>query len=189
MENKVIEREKIKRNWRLNDNLLKDKECIEDIRKTIKEFIEIHEKDETSIPIQWETLKCVLRGTFIKHGSRLKRRRDQKKSQLIKEIEELDKNHKQNLKSIEKIKLKEKRLELQTLLDEETLRIRDRRRAQWYQYGNKTGKILAKILKEQQTSTTIIKILKADGEYTYDPKDIIEEFHTYYSNLYNIKTS
>lgn len=57
LEIKVLERVKTKGNWRLNDNLLKDKECIEDISKTIKEFGEIHEKEETSLPMQWETLK------------------------------------------------------------------------------------------------------------------------------------
>lgn len=79
-------------------------------------------------------------------------------------------------------------MELQAMLDEESLRIRDQNRAQWYQYGNKTGKILAKTLKDQQLTTSTIKILKTDVEYTYDPKEILEEFHVYYSNLYNIKT-
>lgn len=104
------------------------------------------------------------------------------------EIEKLDKKHKQSLNSLDKIKLKSKRLELQAVLDEESLRIRDKNRAQWYQYGKKTGKILAKTLKDQQPSTSIKKILKTDGDLTYDPKEISKEFHIYYSILYNIKT-
>lgn len=50
--------------------MLKDKECEEDIRKTIWEFLITHENDETSVPIQWETLKCVLQGDT--HQARLK---------------------------------------------------------------------------------------------------------------------
>lgn len=69
------------------------------------------------------------------------------------------------------------------------LRLRDKNRAQWYQYGKKTGKILAKIIKDQQPSTSIVKLLKTDGDLTYDPKEILKEFYTYYSNLYNIKTN
>lgn len=187
LEIKVIEHVKAKGNWSLNDNLLKDKDCIEDIRKTIREFLPIHEKDETSPPMQWKTLKCVLRGTLIKHGSRLKKSKEQKKPQLINEIEKLDKEHKRDLNPLSKIKLKSKRLELQAMLDKESLRIREKNKAQWYQYGNKTGKILAKILKDQQPSISIIKILKSNGKLTYEPKEILKEFHTYYSNLYNIK--
>lgn len=36
------------------------------------------------------------------------------------------------------------------MLDEESLQLRDKNRAQWYQQRNKTGKILAKTLKNQQ---------------------------------------
>lgn len=75
----------------MNDNLIKDKECENDIRKEIIEFSLTHEKDETSNPIPWEALKCVLRGLFIKHGSRLKKEKEQKKVQIMIEIENLEK--------------------------------------------------------------------------------------------------
>lgn len=55
--------------WRLSDNLLKEETCIAEIRQAIKEFVQIHETDITTLPLQWEMLKCVLRGLFIKHGS------------------------------------------------------------------------------------------------------------------------
>lgn len=74
LELKISEHKKTRGIWRLNDNLIKDKDCESDIRKAIKEFLLIHEKDETTISMQWKTLKCVLRGLFIKHGSRLKKR-------------------------------------------------------------------------------------------------------------------
>lgn len=51
----------------LNDNLIEDKKCEIEVRQTIKEFVQIHENDETSIPMQWQILQCVLRGLFIKH--------------------------------------------------------------------------------------------------------------------------
>lgn len=83
LELKLTEHKKNKKtreSWRMNDNLIKDKECENDIRKEIIEFSLTHEKDETSNPIPWEALKCVLRGLFIKHGSRLKKRKRTKES-------------------------------------------------------------------------------------------------------------
>lgn len=77
-------------------------------------------------------------------------------------------------------------MELQTILDEESLQLRDKNKTQWYEYGNKTEKILAKILKNQQTLTSIIKILKTNGDLTYDSLEISKTFHTHYSQLYNI---
>lgn len=55
-------------------------------------------------------------------------------------------------------------MELQAVLDEEFLRVRGKNRTQWYQYGNKTGKILAKTIREQQSMTSIGKILKTNGD-------------------------
>lgn len=86
LELKITEHIKTRETWRLNDNFIKDKECESDIRKAIREFSLTHEKDETSIPMQWETLKCVLQGLFIKHGSR------QKKRKRTKEISNDDRN-------------------------------------------------------------------------------------------------
>lgn len=57
-----------------------------DIRQAIKDFVTDHLGDTTSLPVQWENVKCVLRGLFIKHGARLKKIRGHKISLLIKDI-------------------------------------------------------------------------------------------------------
>lgn len=81
--------------------------------------------------------------------------------------------------------LNDKRIELQTLLDKQSLRVRDKNRTQYYQYGNKTVKILARTLKQQLPLTTIVKILKTSGEMTHDPQEISKTFQTY-GKLHNI---
>lgn len=173
--------------WRLNDNLLKDKICEMFIRQAIKEFVQIYETDTTSIPLQWETLKCVLQGLFIKHGARLKADKS-KISLLLKEISILENIHKQKLRAEDKMRLNDKRIELQTLVNEQSFHIRDKNRALFYQHGNKPGRLLGRTLKQRQPLTSIIKIQKASGEMTYDPVEISKTFHAYYSKLYNIPT-
>lgn len=52
--------------WKLNDNLLYDEICVSEIRSAITNFSRDHIKDTTSLPIQWEALKCVVRGFIHK---------------------------------------------------------------------------------------------------------------------------
>lgn len=121
--------------------------------QTVKQFLQTHEIDNTSTPIQWETLKCVLRGLFIKHGARLKKEKEHIIMQLQGEMSVLENMHKQNLNPLDKISLNDKPIELQTMLDEQSLRIRDRNKTLFYQHGNKPGKVLARNLKQQKPLT------------------------------------
>lgn len=88
------------------------------------------------------------------------------------EIAGLEKIHKQNCKPMDKIMLNDKRIELRKLFDEQSLRLRDKNRARSYQYGNKTRKVLTRTIKQQQFTTSIVKILKTSREITYDPREI-----------------
>lgn len=55
--------------WRLNDNLLKDEACEAEIHQWVSEFVQIHETDTASHPLQRETLKCVLHCLFYQTWS------------------------------------------------------------------------------------------------------------------------
>lgn len=80
--------------WKLNDNLLFDEACVFEIKEAIMNFIKDHNRDTTSLPTRWETLKCVVRCLFIKHGSRLKKAKESKTDELLKEISRLELLHK-----------------------------------------------------------------------------------------------
>lgn len=81
-------------NWRLNENLLSDALCLSELQSTVKSFTEIPSNDPTSKPMQWEALKCVLRGVLIKHGSRLKKEASAKLKNLLAELHDLESAHK-----------------------------------------------------------------------------------------------
>lgn len=92
--------------------------------------MQIHETDTTTLPLQWETLKSVLWGLFIKHRTKLKADKSCKISYLLKDISALENTHKQNPTLENIILFTDKRIELQILLNEQTL---------FYQHGNKPG--------------------------------------------------
>lgn len=79
--------------WRLNENLLCDPVVIADITETIKTFMSVHDTDFIPFPVKWEMLKCVLRGTLIKHGARLKKANSQSITNLLSEIQVLERAH------------------------------------------------------------------------------------------------
>lgn len=126
-----------------------------------------------------------MRGLFIKHGARLKKAKGNGSAQLLQEIEQLEKQLKQALTREIAMDLTKKRLELRTLLKEQTLKLRDKSRTLFYQYGNKPSKLLARALRQRVNTTSIVKIKSETGDMKYEPKEILKAFHNFYSQLYN----
>ena len=59
--------------WRLNNKLLNNQQLTEEIKKEIKICIEKNENENTTIQNPWDTIKAVLRGTFIAIQAYLKK--------------------------------------------------------------------------------------------------------------------
>ena len=51
--------------WKLNNALLNDSRVKEEIKKEIKDFLEINENENTTYPNLWDVMKAVLRGKLI----------------------------------------------------------------------------------------------------------------------------
>lgn len=58
-----------------------------------------------------------------------------------------------------------------------------------YEYGEKTGKILARYLRQKNAGQCIIAINNKRGIKLTDPLEINQCFHTYYSKLYTSESS
>ena len=51
--------------WRLNNTLLNNQQIMEQIKKEIKICIETNENENTTTQNLWDSVKALLRGTFI----------------------------------------------------------------------------------------------------------------------------
>ena len=76
---------KIRGQWRLNPQILKDKSTNEYIIKQIKTFFEINDKPEISPSLLWETFKAFTRGIMI--SSQAFYNKEKRKEQNILETE------------------------------------------------------------------------------------------------------
>lgn len=58
----------------------------------------------------------------------------------------------------------------------------------FYEYGKKSGKMLARALQAKKVAHTIHSIVDPSGKTMVESDDIAAEFVHYYTNLYNIRT-
>ncbi|KAM9299503.1 lipolysis-stimulated lipoprotein receptor [Gastrophryne carolinensis] len=174
-------------NWRLNNNLLGDAVCMSGVRETIKEFLKNHAQDPTPLPYQWEALKCVVRGEFIKHGTRLKKQRAASIRDTIQLIQSLERDHKRNPTNSLLLDLLKAREKLQGLYSQAYLRFRERQKAIYYESADKCGRLLARALHPRSATTYVPSIRGSQGHMTMMPSQIVDAFRDYYQSLYNLR--
>lgn len=59
----------------------------------------------------------------------------------------------------------------------------------FYEHGNKSGRLLARMLREKGSSTQVHAIRDTEGGVHSTPKGIAHQFRAYYGKLYNLKQS
>ncbi|XP_069837976.1 uncharacterized protein [Dendropsophus ebraccatus] len=172
--------------WRLNPNLLKDIACQADVKKVITDFLATHSSDPTPLPLQWEALKCVVRGTLIPHGARLKRENGRKIHKLLTLIHEGEATHKRTQDPVTLASLLEHRTQLKALIDQKFSNFRERMRRFYYEFSNKCGAALARFIHPKSNSSFVPYIMSQRGP-CHNPTEIVDFFRDYYSALYNLK--
>lgn len=98
----------------------------------------------------WEAHKAFVRGKFIELGSRKKKESTHLQSQLIKEIEALERQHKVGLQTLTFQALTQKGEELKELFHLEQKQWFRMVAQSWHEWGNKPGRLLACSLQQKK---------------------------------------
>lgn len=118
-------------------------------------------------------------------GKRKKKDRDKEITNLTNTIARLEVLHKQSLALQVEEELTQCRNTLKQILNLKTQKSLFFRNSIFYEHGDKSGKKLARALKDATTANHIHAIHNKDGTLEHNSKKIVEIFHEFYYKLYN----
>ncbi len=169
--------------WRFNSFLLTDLDFIETINSHIDLFISTNVNPEMSASTIWEACKAFLRGEIISYSAFRKKNSAERGISISKDL--------MNLQSKcaaapdpELIKdLLIKKSEFDILAADGAIEALLKSRHNYYESGDKPGKILAHQIRQSASTQHILQINTIDGT-TINPQTINDQFRSFYSSLY-----
>ena len=172
------------RMWRLNNRLLADDNFTKFINSQIVFFLELNDTPDISSAILWESLKAYIRGQIISYNAGERKRKMKRTTELTKAIKEVDLANSRAPSE----ELHKKRILFQTEYDilinqrEEDLYLRSRQ--DFYEHGERAGKLLSHQLKQSAAAGMIVEIGDNLGNKIIDQKGINNQFKSFYKDLY-----
>ena len=172
--------------WKFNASLLEDETYVSLIKDKYNSWIE-EGKDFEDPRVLWDFIKYKIRQETITYSKIKARKRREKLLNLEKNMKDcqsacdLDPSLK-NLNDLET---------LQTEYDQHYEFIAQgqiiRSRANWYEQGEKSNKYFLRLENSRKKKSCIRKLNLENDNYTSDAKEILNEIHSFYANLYDKK--
>ena len=170
-------------NWRFKSFMLKDPDFIKFMNGHIDQYLEANSNTSSHGNI-WEALKAYMRGQILSYSAHKTKEKRKLLLSLEKEIRNLELDH-ANTKSEETFNvLASKRVQYDNLCTNKAEAALARTNYHYYEFGNKTSKLLAWQIKKEEASKVIHSISTDDGRSLLEPQEINKEFKTFYSTLY-----
>lgn len=160
------------RMWKLNESLLQIPEVVSEITKELPLYFQTNQTPDSNPGIVWEAHKTVIRGIFIKHGSRIKRDKERQLNLLLTKLQATESKHKNIPSQVIERELVEIRTQINDLLQYRAKAALQKCRKTSYAYGDKCGKILAKLTKEQRLQSYIPHIMSSKDQKIALPMEI-----------------
>ncbi|XP_040269675.1 serine/threonine-protein kinase sck2-like [Bufo bufo] len=136
--------------WRLNESLLSRPGLVDQLQVDIREFFRDNTTTDSDPLNVWLAHKAFMRGKLINVASRLKRERTEAQRALEAKLERLVKAH-QRSPSLYLLKaVKDTKLQLNTILSNNTEKALRWTASYYYRFANKPDKMLASQLKAKQ---------------------------------------
>ncbi|KAL9981735.1 hypothetical protein ACROYT_G010478 [Oculina patagonica] len=174
--------------WKFNNSLLDDEQYIKLIEQLVPDWIEeIKYSDDARV--QWDWLKYNIRKETITYSKAKAKERREK----IKRIEHKLKIAEEKLADSPNDDTQNEIDTLKSAYEKEYEYITKgaiiRSRATWYEKGEKNNKYFLNLQNNKKTKSTIRKLERKNSNITVDPNCIMDELHSFYSDLYKEKNS
>ena len=170
--------------WKFNNSLLDDEAYLKLITDRIPSWLtEISYNQD--VRVQWDWIKYNIRKETIQYSKvKAKQRRErmimiENKLKLAEEkVAEIPTIANQN-------ELENLKIEYEKEYEYITRGAITRSRASWYEKGEKNNKYFLNLERNNKRKSTIRKVESADGNVTTNPKKIMDELYSFYSDLYS----
>ena len=191
--------EKRRNYWKFNSSLLKDYECVKEIKETIRKtkqqymalVYDLEQLDNIpdselqftiSDQLFLDVLLMEVRNTVIGYSVKKKKNDEAKEIQLEKEIVEIDMKTNKTQEDLELKILKENNLK--EIRKGKINGIILRTKARWAAQGEKVTKYFCNLEKRHFISKQMFKLINRNGEEIRDTKEMINETKEFYEQLY-----
>lgn len=169
--------------WRMNTNLLQDEQFAKKLVEDIYIFLELNIGSTERLATVWDALKAFVRGKFISHSSWKKKETRSKLQSLEKEIIDLEKKLAEQFDEEQFHKICQLKFDLHEIYNKKTEYALFRLKTNFYENGEKTGRLLAKQLKSQDVNNTIMTI-RENNDLITSSTGINRIFKSFYEELY-----
>lgn len=174
--------------WKLDPTLLTDNNKVQKISSCLRDYFTENDTPDTSTQTQWEAHKCVIRRKLISLAASVRKEKKAKLANLFAKLKKLEALHKHTLAQQTHSELTETR----TLIKELHHNLKKKfilSQKLFYEFGNKSGRLLAQVLHKKKANNTIHQLHSTNGKTLTHNDDIAKEFENYYSSLYDLQTS
>lgn len=168
--------------WRFQPKWLMDSAFVDFLAKQIDLYF-ICNTSETSASIRWEAFKAFIRGQIIHFISSKKKRAQLEMRTLERKIKELETGLYQNRSSSPEKTYRTSCPQYNELSANKIAANLLKLKQSYYEQGEKSGKILAWRIKQQQTERSINYIEAPNRKSIVDPEEISETFRVFYERL------
>lgn len=131
--------------------------------------------------VLWESIKAVLRGSFISYVAGRKKQTEKRLGELDQSVSKLEHSHKATADPDTSNTIVSQRDEYNTILSAQVSKQMNKMKEMQFENGDKPQKLLARQLRQAHASRAILTINSDTGT---DPTEINAHFMEFYSNLY-----
>uniref|UniRef100_A0A670HYM7 Reverse transcriptase domain-containing protein n=1 Tax=Podarcis muralis TaxID=64176 RepID=A0A670HYM7_PODMU len=170
--------------WRMNDTLFRDEEIYQKTQKIVKDYFEINLRTEVEKRTVWDASKAVMRGFLIQQNSIKRKKQNERKEKILKQIKEGEKKLRSKPKSHEILReIKYYQTQYMEVTNQEIEWKIKQMRQKTFESADKCGKLLSWQLKKRQKLNTVTS-LEIDGKLINKPNEISNCFQSFFKKLY-----